>query len=147
MTDSDERSSNGASPSNSSPASISAPKGTEPKGTAPKETGSALPDSETPDQPLPELLQAELNDETLSQLFTDIEACTEVLDVSVKRSVSQMIDQEETSEITLKQAQQWLREKVIRGAQIRYIHEKVEWWDKLIVVPNGGKLTRIQHKM
>ncbi len=147
MTDSDERSSNGASPSNSSPASISAPKGTEPKGTAPKETGSALPDSETPDQPLPELLQAELNDETLSQLFTDIEACTEVLDVSVKRSVSQMIDQEETSEITLKQAQQWLREKVIRGAQIRYIHEKVEWWDTLIVVPNGVKLTRIQHKM
>lgn len=90
---------------------------------------------------LPETWESELDDDTLEALFRDI-AQTTVLEVLVKGAPTALTDARRP---TLEEARAMLAAGEIRGVQLRYVHDGVEWWDTLLATPTGGvRLVRIR---
>lgn len=100
---------------------------------------------ETEAPPLPDLQQSSLDPETLTQLFTDLAACTEVLEVIPKAMAEGYVP--ESSTIGLDEGRRMLLSGNVRGLQIRYRYQGCQWWDTLLPdVQNGGfRIVRIQH--
>ncbi len=94
-------------------------------------------ETETEGIKLAELQSGELDDDTLDQLFMDIQRHCKVLGIMVKGGAESYA---EGAQPSLTSALKLLREKQIRGVQIRYVFEDVEWWDTLL---NGGALVRL----
>lgn len=92
--------------------------------------------------PLPELREAVLDPEVLDHLFADLEACTRVLEVRVKGAPDRYADR---TTVDLRTARELLRAGAVRGAQVTYAYEGVEWTDTLLVGPGGVRLVRIRH--
>lgn len=90
---------------------------------------------------LPELHQSLLDPPTLSQLFDDLEACTEVLDVLVKGAPT---DHADGRPLGLRDAQGLLERRAVRGMQIRYRWDGHEWRDTLLWSPEGLRIVRMQ---
>ena len=90
---------------------------------------------------LPDLHEALLDDATLSQLFFDLEAAAQVIDVRLKTRPGAHADGETVS---LESARHALASGAAIGAQIRYLHGNTEWWDTLMRTAEGVRLIRIQ---
>ncbi len=91
---------------------------------------------------LAELHQAELDEATVDQLFTDIAALTQVIEVLPKYQ-SQVYAPD--TPITLEDARELLRIGAVRGVQVRYRHDGAQWWDTLMRTPTGVRVVRIRH--
>jgi hypothetical protein len=97
--------------------------------------------NETPE--LPDLHESILDEATLDQLFTDIEALTRVVEV-IPKTVSQGYVQE--GSISLDEGRQMLRDGDCRALQVRYLYDGALWWDTLMAQPNGTRVVRIRHE-
>lgn len=101
----------------------------------------ANPNADTP--PLPELHGGMLTEETLAQLFDDYSNCTVVTEIIPKHGAQNHVP--EQSHLTLAQAQELLRTRGVRAMQVRYRFDAGEWWDTIMVLPEGFRLVRIRH--
>ena len=93
---------------------------------------------------LPELQDAVLDPATLTQLFHDIEHCTELLAIIPKYGKTDHVLEEV---LTLTQARTQLELRQVRGIQLRYRHNGSEWWDTLMLTSAGVRLVRIRHEI
>jgi hypothetical protein len=93
---------------------------------------------------LPDLQDAVLNDEQLGQLFRDYHRCIDVLQIVVKQGRGRVADGEVNSP-SLEEAEHLIRERKVRGLQIRYAYDEDLWWDTLMPVSSGVRLVRILH--
>lgn len=93
---------------------------------------------------LPDLQDAVLNDEQLGQLFRDYHRCIDVLQIVVKQGRGRVADGEVNSP-SLEEAEHLIRERKVRGLQIRYAYDEDLWWDTLMPVSSGIRLVRILH--
>lgn len=106
-------------------------------------TAKANPHTEDPAPPLPELHGGMLTEETLAQLFDDYSKCTVVTEIIPKHAAQNHVP--EQSNLTLAQAQELLRTRGVRAMQVRYRFDDGEWWDTIMVLPEGFRLVRIRH--
>lgn len=94
--------------------------------------------------PLPDLHQSELDEATLRQLFEDVRAHTELMEVIPKYAASGYVP--EIAAITLAEGLDLLLSSGVRALQLRYRHAGTIWWDTLMPVSNGMfRIVRIQH--
>ncbi len=91
--------------------------------------------------PLPELETGELDEHTLDRLFDDISRDAEVLAVLLKGGAEVLA---EGGGVSLDQARQKLRERSVRGVQLRYRFAGVEWWDTLICAADRVRIVRMR---
>ncbi len=94
---------------------------------------------------LPELHQAVLDVATVEQLFADIAQCAQVIEVGCKHGSCRRVGGEQRQ--TLEQARDLLLHNQVRGVQIRYLFDGGLWWDTLLRVEGGFRLTRIRHDL
>lgn len=94
----------------------------------------------TTDNPLPELHQTVLTADQLNALFSDLQACTEILLVMPKAAPGYV----GVKEVSLEEGKQLLVNGDLRGLQIRYRYQNEEWWDTLIHRDGQIHITRIQ---
>jgi len=99
---------------------------------------------DTEDQPLPPMSDAVLDDEQLAALFRDYRQCAQSIETLLKpgpgfvsTGPSPPLDEIETL----------IRERRIRGLQVRYVYQNSLWFDTLMVLPNGVRLIRISHPL
>lgn len=85
---------------------------------------------------------ADLDQDKLSELFADVEALGEGVEVVLKRGPVRVESHETTS---LASALQLLRGGMVHGVQLRYRYRGAEWWDTLMPTSEGFRLVRIQH--
>lgn len=90
---------------------------------------------------LPELLDQVIDEATLLTLVGDIEALTRVQEVLVKGAPA---DRAQTGALTPRQAVELLRTGQVRGVQIRYHHDGVDWLDTLMRTPAGTRVVRMR---
>ena len=90
---------------------------------------------------LPPLSDSVIDLNTVTALFADLEAFTEVLEVRLKGSATQYVGE---NQCTLETAMQLIKTRAVRGVQIRYIYEQSQWWDTLVVTPNEIRIVRIR---
>jgi aspartate aminotransferase-like enzyme len=94
--------------------------------------------------PLPDLHQSELDEATLRQLFEDVRAHTELMEVIPKYAATGYVP--EIAAITLAEGLDLLLANGVRALQLRYRHAGTIWWDTLMPTPHGTfKIVRIQH--
>ena len=94
--------------------------------------------------PLPDLHQSELDEATLRQLFDDVRAHTELMEVIPKHAAAAYVP--EIAAITLAEGLDLLLVGGVRALQLRYRHDGTIWWDTLMPTPHGTfKIVRIQH--
>ena len=94
--------------------------------------------------PLPDLHQAELDEATLRQLFQDVSAHTELMEVIPKYSASVYVS--DVAAITLAEGLDLLLGGGVRALQLRYRHDGSIWWDTLMPTPDQSfRIVRIQH--
>jgi hypothetical protein len=95
--------------------------------------------------PLPDLHQAELDEATLRQLFEDVAAHTELLEVIPKHAAAGYVP--ESASITLAEGIDLVLTGGVRALQLRYKHGGTTWWDTLMPTPHGTfRIVRIQHE-
>jgi hypothetical protein len=94
------------------------------------------------EKPLPALLNDVIDDATLAALFTDIQACTELLEVMVKSRSMQMTPPHGTW--SLDEARELLEQRQVAGIQLRYLYQGSEWWDTILCQPAGWRVVRIR---
>ena len=94
--------------------------------------------------PLPDLHQSELDEATLRQLFEDVAAHTELLEVIPKHAATGYVP--EIASITLAEGLDLVLTGGVRALQLRYRHGGTIWWDTLMPTPNQTfRIVRIQH--
>lgn len=89
---------------------------------------------------LPELHQAELDADTLESYFRDLDQCADVFAVIPKMGPGYV----SPSAVELASGFELLRSGQVRGLQVRYHYEGVEWWDTLILQGGVVRMTRIE---
>ncbi len=90
---------------------------------------------------LPELLDQVIDEPTLQALVADIEGLTQVFEVLVKGAAQARAS---GGPLSPSQAVDMLRAGQVRGVQIRYRHEGVEWMDTLMQTPQGTRVVRMR---
>lgn len=94
--------------------------------------------------PLPDLHQAELDEATLRQLFDDVIAHTELMEVVPKHAAEGYVP--EMPSITLGEGLDLLLGGGVRALQLRYRHDGAVWWDTLMPTHGGTfRMVRIRH--
>lgn len=94
--------------------------------------------------PLPDLHQSELDETTLRQLFEDVRAHTELMEVIPKYAATGYVP--EIAAITLAEGFGLLLGGGVRALQLRYRHDGTLWWDTLMPTPHGTfRIVRIHH--
>lgn len=89
---------------------------------------------------LPELQDALLDLSVVEQLFRDIAACAEVLEVLPKFADRSYV----TAKVTLAEAHDLLLSHQARAIQIRYRYDGKEWWDTLMNLNGQFRLVRME---
>jgi hypothetical protein len=92
---------------------------------------------------LPELHQAVLDAATVERLLDDIRQCAEVVEVLAKHDARARAAE---APLTLDDARTLLLDGGARGVQLRYLYDGGLWWDTLLRVSGGYRLTRIRHE-
>ncbi len=87
----------------------------------------------------PEVFEAVLDADSLAAVLSDIELCTQVIEVRLKRQGTSHADEAPTS---LSDAALVLRAGHALALQVRYEHKGLEWWDTVLRLANGYKLVR-----
>lgn len=104
---------------------------------------SAVPNAPADPPPaLPEMHTALLGEAEVDALFRDLEACAAIHEINAKTAARGSVP--EVGRLTLVEARRLLCERQVRGVQIRYRHEGIEWWDTLMVRPDGWQLVRLR---
>ena len=49
-------------------------------------------------------------------------------------------------QLTLADARRLLEARAVRGLQLRYRYDNADWWDTLMVLPDGFRLVRLGHE-
>lgn len=99
------------------------------------------PDSGDSEIDFPDVGQSFIDRDTLDQYLADLEACTDVVDVSVKGA---RMDHARDESYSLTDAASMLLAGDVLGIQVRYVWRNERWWDTLIRRDQGIQLTRIQ---
>ncbi len=92
--------------------------------------------------PVPDLVQAELDEALLAQLFVDLATHTEVLAVLAKGGPTHYAKQ---APLTLEAGRELLLNRTVRALQIRYQYDGHEWSDTLMHLPSKVRLVRCRH--
>jgi hypothetical protein len=90
--------------------------------------------------PLPELSEGLLDAATLGQLFDDIAACADGVEVRLKGAPRRRA---QATTATLDEARHALLSGTVRGAQVRYWWDGRAWIDTLIRGPEGVCICRM----
>lgn len=93
------------------------------------------------DQPLPELFQSIIDEATLRELFTDLQAVATIKMVRLKRSAEVHAD---PGPVTLNSALAAFQSRTASGIQISYAYQNANWIDTVVFQDNAILLTRIQ---
>lgn len=93
------------------------------------------------DVPLPELETGELDERTIDRLFDDIARDAELVAVLLKGGAELLA---EGGGVSLERARQHLRERSVRGVQLRYRFGGHEWWDTLICAADRVRIVRMR---
>lgn len=102
---------------------------------------ATTPAETTPE--LPALHTTTLDVAQVEQLLTDIETCTESLDILPKYAARGAVP--EAASVTLAQARELLLTRAVRGLQLRYRYDGADWWDTVMVVGDQFRVVRIRH--
>jgi hypothetical protein len=97
-----------------------------------------------PDLVLPPVHVAEIDHDKLRELFTDVEALGERLEIVLKRAPEAHVERAPC--VSLAEALEQLSSGAALGAQLRYSYKGADWWDTLLRTPDGFRLVRIQHR-
>ena len=92
------------------------------------------PDKPLRPEDLPDLHESLLDEATLDQLFVDLEALAEIIEVQLKGAPQRMTD---ARSVPLAEAHDLLKSGAVRAVQIRYVHEGKQWWDTVMRLPEG----------
>lgn len=92
--------------------------------------------------PLPPMQIAVLDTATLDQLFFDLAAAAELIEVIVKGGGELHA---KAGPPVLDEAREAFVSRAILGLQLRYRHAGKEWWDTLMHTEEGIRLVRIEH--
>jgi hypothetical protein len=92
---------------------------------------------------LPALHTTTLGAAQVEQLLTDIETCTENLDILPKYAVRGAVP--DAASVTLAQARELLTTRAVRGLQLRYRYDGADWWDTVMVVGHRFRVVRIRY--
>ncbi|MFO0739660.1 MAG: hypothetical protein U0270_27425 [Labilithrix sp.] len=84
---------------------------------------------------------ADLDGDKLAELFTDVDALGERVEVVLKRGPARVESHDNTS---LASAMQLLTQGRVQGVQLRYRYRGVEWWDTVMRTSDGYRLVRMQ---
>ena len=93
---------------------------------------------------LPELTESVLSPDQIRELFRDIEALTQIVEIIPKHGSRDYVD--DSIELDLATARDRLLDRTYRGLQIRYQYDGGLWWDTLIRIPEGIRIVRIRHE-
>lgn len=93
--------------------------------------------------PLPALHSSTLTLAQVEQLLTDIETCTELIEILPKYAAQQNVP--DSAQITLAEAADLLASKSVRGLQLRYRYQEADWWDTLMTSGDQFRIVRIRH--
>lgn len=102
------------------------------------DSSAPLPDAEPQ---LPEVFAGDLDGPLFEDYFTDLEELAEIRAVMLKDGPE---DRAEASHVSLDQARMLLVVGSVRGVQIRYLHDGVEWVDTLVRQPQSVRLVRME---
>ncbi len=94
------------------------------------------------DDELPPLQEGLLDERMVDDLFGDIAAGAELLEIVWKGGAEAHAGDPDTRS-SLVAARTALRERTVFGVQLRYVHAGVEWWDTLMLVQGGTRLVRM----
>ena len=97
--------------------------------------------SQEPPLHFPAMCDSLLDVATVEQLFTDLAACTEILEVREKGQPCEHSDQQT---IPLESARDRFLAGHCRAVQIRYLHDGYEWIDTLLQTPQGIRCVRVR---
>ena len=93
---------------------------------------------------LPELVDLAISLPDLEQLLGDVEVFGELPEVIPKFRAKGYVP--ETPSLTLAQAGPLLRNRTVRGLQLRYRFNGADWWDTIMVVGEIYRLVRIRRE-
>lgn len=94
--------------------------------------------------PLPDLQQATFDVVELEHLLRDLAACARVTEVIPKYAATGHVA--EAPALTLEDGRRLLLDGSARAVQFRYRFENADWWDTVMVLPDGQfRLVRIRH--
>jgi hypothetical protein len=94
--------------------------------------------------PLPDLQQATFDVVELEHLLRDLAACAHVTEVIPKYAATGRVT--EVPALTLEDGRRLLLDGSARAVQFRYRFEDADWWDTVMVLPDGQfRLVRIRH--
>lgn len=93
--------------------------------------------------PLPSLHATLLDAAQVDQLLTDIETCTQLMEILPKYQAQSRVS--ETTGVSLAEARVLLSTQAVRGLQLRYRYDDADWWDTLMLAGNGYRVVRIRH--
>jgi hypothetical protein len=100
--------------------------------------------SEANDDALPPMSDAVLDDEQLAALFRDYRQCADQVQIVVKPGPGFVpAAMPHHKQPSLDEAEELLRQRRIRGLQVRYQHDQAQWCDTLMPLPRGIRLVRI----
>jgi hypothetical protein len=89
---------------------------------------------------LPKLYEGRIDAGTLAQLFVDLDACAELIEVRLKGSANELA----TQTTGLREAQRLLADGAVRGVRLTYLFEGVVWQDTLLLSDDGDlRLVRV----
>ena len=101
------------------------------------------------DAPLPELADALLDDDALEALLRDLAALATIDEIIIKRGAGRVAEEESAAAVALTDVAALLRNRTVRGVQIRYRHDGERWLDTLMLAPPDSaarvRLVRIRH--
>jgi len=91
--------------------------------------------------PLPEVFAGDLDGPLFEDYFADLEELADIHAVMLKDGPE---DRAEAAHVSLDQARMLLVVGSVRGVQIRYLHEGIEWIDTLVRQPQSVRLVRME---
>ncbi|MHC4430180.1 MAG: hypothetical protein ACYS0D_16515 [Planctomycetota bacterium] len=91
----------------------------------------------------PALHEAVLSAEEVRQLFADLTEHAELIEIGLKGETR--THQEPAEGLGLAEALAVVEQRAARGVQIRYRYQGAQWWDTLMIQPEGVRLVRIRH--
>lgn len=98
--------------------------------------------TETPPE-LPALHNAMLDMAQVEQLLSDIETCTQLVEILPKYAAQGYVS--DRAGVTLAEARTLLANRAVRGLQLRYRYDGGDWWDTLMLAGDRFRVVRIQH--
>lgn len=94
-----------------------------------------------PEIEFPEMVEENIDISTLMTLVSDLTNVAHIEQVIVKGGEFELASQ---GDISLPDAVELLLDKKVRGVQIRYRWDNIDWFDTLLNAPQGVKIVRVK---